>query len=389
MESTLSMLNTTVLHDVNDTITCYLLPPQNYCTTREKFLEILKEYTFPTPMEWLFALLHIAVFVVGTIGNLLVCFVVWRSRHMQTVTNLFIVNLAVADFLVFVTCQPPTVLQNITETWFLGRLFCKIAIFFQNLCVSSSVLTLCAISVERYYAICRPLKAKITSRKVGIAIAFIWMIGIIVALPNLLFMEIENTYADIDHLLVYCGMSLDPNLEMIYQLFIVLSTYLVPVFIMGVFYSIVSIHLWSAAAPGAQARNPRCNGHHSPIDAQLLSRRKVAKMLIAIVVIFFICYLPIHLLFIARYSGLLKEEDENHPLLPVSFLFSHWLCYFNNAINPVIYNFMSVKFRDEFRSVFSCSSPPQGRLYPSGTWTRNKFNDARSENSRFVKSSDL
>ena len=127
----MSVLNGSVLYSVNDTIKCYVLPPQNYCMTREKFLEILKEYTFPTPMEWLFALLHIAVFVVGTIGNLLVCFVVWRSRHMQTVTNLFIVNLAVADFLVFVTCQPPTVLQNITETWFLGRLFCKIAIFFQ------------------------------------------------------------------------------------------------------------------------------------------------------------------------------------------------------------------------------------------------------------------
>ena len=126
--------------------------------------------------------------------------------------------------------------------------------FFQILCVSSSVLTLCAISVERYYAICRPLKAKITSRKVGIAIAFIWIIGIIVALPNLIFMEIERTYPDIDHLLVFCGMSLDPNLEMIYQLFIVLSTYLVPVFIMGVFYSLVSIHLWSAAAPGAQGK---------------------------------------------------------------------------------------------------------------------------------------
>lgn len=50
---------------------------------------------------------------------------------MRTVTNYFIVNLAVADFLVILICLPPTVLWDVTETWFMGTLACKIVLYFQ------------------------------------------------------------------------------------------------------------------------------------------------------------------------------------------------------------------------------------------------------------------
>lgn len=55
----------------------------------------------------------------------------FRNRTMRTVTNYFIVNLAVADFLVILICLPPTVLWDVTETWFMGTLACKIVLYFQ------------------------------------------------------------------------------------------------------------------------------------------------------------------------------------------------------------------------------------------------------------------
>lgn len=50
---------------------------------------------------------------------------------MRTVTNIFIVNLAVADFFVILLCLPPTVVWDVTETWFLGEVLCKVVIYFQ------------------------------------------------------------------------------------------------------------------------------------------------------------------------------------------------------------------------------------------------------------------
>lgn len=71
------------------------------------------------------------VFLIGLIGNALVCVAVYRNHTMRTVTNYFIVNLAVADFMVILFCLPPTVLWDVTETWFMGEIMCKIVLYIQ------------------------------------------------------------------------------------------------------------------------------------------------------------------------------------------------------------------------------------------------------------------
>lgn len=65
------------------------------------------------------------------VGNALVCIAVYTNYTMRTVTNIFIVNLAVADFFVILFCLPPTVVWDVTETWFMGRTLCKILVYFQ------------------------------------------------------------------------------------------------------------------------------------------------------------------------------------------------------------------------------------------------------------------
>lgn len=103
----------------------------DYCVSDEDYVEMIRNYIFPTTFEWVLVLLYLVVFVIGLVGNFLVCFVVWRNRQMRTVTNLFIVNLSVADFLVVLICLPPTVIVDITETWYLGRVLCKIVHYLQ------------------------------------------------------------------------------------------------------------------------------------------------------------------------------------------------------------------------------------------------------------------
>lgn len=64
-------------------------------------------------------------------GNALVCMAVYTNYTMRTVTNIFIVNLAVADFFVILFCLPPTVVWDVTKTWFMGEAMCKVVLYFQ------------------------------------------------------------------------------------------------------------------------------------------------------------------------------------------------------------------------------------------------------------------
>lgn len=105
---------------------------EDYCNmTRDEYMEMLYDYIFPRPYEWVLIVIHAVVFIIGLIGNALVCIAVYRNHSMRTVTNYFIVNLALADFMVILICLPPTVLWDVTRTWFFGTAMCRIVLYFQ------------------------------------------------------------------------------------------------------------------------------------------------------------------------------------------------------------------------------------------------------------------
>ena len=79
--------------------------------------------------SWVLVGLYSLTFLIGLIGNALVCFAVWRNKNMRTVTNIFLVNLAAADLGVIIICLPPALVTDITNSWFLGTVFCKIHLF--------------------------------------------------------------------------------------------------------------------------------------------------------------------------------------------------------------------------------------------------------------------
>lgn len=103
----------------------------DYCISDEDYIELMMQHIFPKFSYWVLIAMHSIVFVVGLIGNALVCMAVYRNHSMRTVTNYFIVNLAVADLLVLLICLPPSVLWDVTETWFLGLKLCKAVPYLQ------------------------------------------------------------------------------------------------------------------------------------------------------------------------------------------------------------------------------------------------------------------
>lgn len=103
----------------------------NVTYTMEQILEEIRSYIYPTAWMWVLICFHCIVFVVGLVGNTLVCVAVYRNHTMRTVTNYFIVNLAVADFLVILFCLPPSVVWDVTSTWFFGVAMCKVVLYLQ------------------------------------------------------------------------------------------------------------------------------------------------------------------------------------------------------------------------------------------------------------------
>ncbi|NP_001127740.1 neuropeptide receptor A5 isoform X1 [Bombyx mori] len=341
--------------------------------TREEYMEMLNDYVFPQPYEWVLIATHAIVFVIGLIGNALVCIAVYRNHSMRTVTNYFIVNLAVADFMVILICLPPTVLWDVTETWFFGTAMCRIVLYFQSVSVTVSVLTLTFISVDRWYAICFPLKFKSTTGRAKTAILIIWLLSLLFNIPEFVVLQVQTKMQlrfNVQYFM-QCASTWSDESDLTWHIIKALFLYTFPLLLMTIAYCQIVRVLWrSDNIPGHTESHKLCSTQtgqsnwlaasrrttpsihtNASTEGQLRSRRKAAKMLVAVVAMFAVCYFPVHLLSVLRVAFDVQQTD----VMTCIALISHVMCYANSAVNPLIYNFMSGKFRREFhRSYFKC-----------------------------------
>lgn len=379
--------------DLNDTqfnYTDFYMNNTFYSESDESRLQRVKNLIFPKSWTWILIFIHSVVFIIGLIGNILVCVAVYRNHTMRTVTNYFIVNLAVADFLVILLCLPPTVIWDVTLTWFFGDFMCKTVYYLQNVSVAVSVLTLTFISIDRWYAICFPLKFKSTTGRAKTTIAIIWLLALLFDIPELMVYQTvpDRGYKNISTIyLTQCEPSWSLETDRNWTILKMILLYVIPLIFMTVAYCQIIRVLWRSGhvrqhaldiSDGRQMNTFAMNTNTST-ESQLRSRRKAAKMLFAVVIMFAVCYFPVHLLCILRLTISMKNTDTNKAL----FMFSHWLCYANSAVNPIIYNFMSGKFRKEFHRAFEhCCQSTSNRQHDYQLSYLNQTNTERDSGSR-------
>ncbi|XP_048851469.1 alpha-1D adrenergic receptor isoform X2 [Brienomyrus brachyistius] len=98
----------------------------------------------------------LSVFIlIAIVGNILVILSVVCNRHLQTVTNFFIVNLAIADLLLSTIVLPFSASLEVLGCWVFGRVFCNIWAAVDVLCCTASIMSLCIISIDRVYVVAR------------------------------------------------------------------------------------------------------------------------------------------------------------------------------------------------------------------------------------------
>jgi hypothetical protein len=142
-------------------------------------------------MYWLMTLkiaLYIVLIVVALLGNLLIIFVIWFNKFLRNTTNYFILNLAICDLAIVLSCMWVQIFMTLSEQWLLGEIFCKINSYMQMVSIISSVLTLSAIAYDRYLGIAHPFKPRDSSNKLNyFIIVSIWLFSIIISIPTYMY----------------------------------------------------------------------------------------------------------------------------------------------------------------------------------------------------------
>ena len=134
-------------------------------------------------------LIYCMIFVTGIVGNICTCIVIAKNKYMQTATNYYLFNLAIADLLVLILGLPQeTYMFWSAYPWIFGETFCVIRTMAAETSTYASILTITAFTVERYVAICHPMKAQTMSslqRAIKVILG-IWIISGICSIPMVL-----------------------------------------------------------------------------------------------------------------------------------------------------------------------------------------------------------
>uniref|UniRef100_A0A8C9SIC0 Adrenoceptor alpha 2C n=1 Tax=Scleropages formosus TaxID=113540 RepID=A0A8C9SIC0_SCLFO len=133
------------------------------------------------------------------VGNVLVVIAVLTSRALKPPQNLFLVSLASADILVATLVMPFSLANELMGYWFFGKVWCDIYLALDVLFCTSSIVHLCAISLDRYWSVTQAVEynLKRTPRRVKCMIVVVWLISAVISFPPLISMD-RNT-DNIDH----------------------------------------------------------------------------------------------------------------------------------------------------------------------------------------------
>ncbi|XP_063289497.1 growth hormone secretagogue receptor type 1-like [Pelobates fuscus] len=292
----------------------------------------------------------ITLFFLGVTGNVITILVFKRYKDMRSTVNMYLSSMAISDILIFLGM--PSDLYRIWKykPYIFGDFTCKFLVYLSETCTYCTILHITAVSVERYLAICFPLKSKIiiTKKRVKIVIVVLWIFSIITAGPIMFLFGVDHPAESEPEESMECKYMEQSAQSGLFHLMIWVSTiyFFVPIFFLTVLYGLICRKLWNSKH-GIRAGN-RGKDH-----------KQTVKMLAVVVVSFVLCWLPFH---IGRILfALFGIKHLFYELTQYFSLVSMILFYLSASINPMLYNIMSQKYRAAMNKILKRRQSLQSR----------------------------
>lgn len=275
------------------------------------------------------------IILLGMIGNILVIIVLWQQqrRSHRATGSYFLINLAIAD--IFGSANLIFMLSTIINhgEWIFGKYICKLNGVLTVLLGATSLLTLCAISVNRYFKIVEGGKYNriYTNTNTLRMLAVTWLVPFVLALAPILGWS-EHEY-QVGKCVCHFLFSRSISYTVTFAVFVVIAPFTVILFCYLKIYKIIKTH----GAIMGNLRRSQPSVHVEDI--------KIATTLFIVILVFIVCYIPASIVNIVQMIN--PDFHIPHWLDMVSFL----LVVSNHANNPIIYNALNRSFRQAFREV--------------------------------------
>nr|XP_057946655.1 C-C chemokine receptor type 6 [Doryrhamphus excisus] len=283
--------------------------------------------------------IHSLICAFGLVGNILVVVTYIFYKRSKTMTDVYLVNVAVAD-LTFVLALP-FIIYNEQHRWIMGAVVCKVLRSAYSINLYSGMLLLACISGDRYVAIVQARRSfgtrsssLIYSR---VICSVVWVCAAALTAPTLIYTEcFEETSFGAEAASVVCQLSFstDETAKLIKVLIPSLQMgigFLLPLLVMMFCYSCITCTL---------------------MRAQSTQRHKAIRVVLVVVVVFVICHLPYNVALLNHTLSLFKMRGCKAEMLKLQVLgISKNVAYLHCCLNPILYAFIGSKFRSHFRQI--------------------------------------
>uniref|UniRef100_H3AQE3 G-protein coupled receptors family 1 profile domain-containing protein n=2 Tax=Latimeria chalumnae TaxID=7897 RepID=H3AQE3_LATCH len=281
--------------------------------------------------------LYYLVFIFSVLGNGLVLYVLVKYRKLNSVTNIFVLNLAISDLL-FAISLPFWAVDHATE-WIFGNLLCKVMSGVYFLGFYSCILFLLVMTIDRYLAVVHVVRAT-RGRKNYCAITvcvIIWCVCILVTVPEFVLTGVMEHWDG--HMLCVILDEDNHRWKLWGSLQHVVCFFLVPFAIIVYCYARIIKRLIS------------CRTHR---------KHKAVKVILIIIAVFFLCWAPYNVIVffdcLEELGVPLFQECEEKRALQYSYYIIRNITYFHCCLNPILYAFVGTEFRKSLTHLFCRST---------------------------------
>ncbi|XP_067416968.1 C-C chemokine receptor type 8-like isoform X2 [Emydura macquarii macquarii] len=278
-----------------------------------------------------FPSLYCLLFVFGLGGNSLVIYVLVVCKKLTSMTDVYLLNLAISDLLFVFSL--PFLAHYASAQWTFGNAMCKIICGIYYVGFYSSIFFITLMGVDRYLAIVHAvyaLKVRTTRLSVVISLAF-WSVAILASVPNVLFIqefEEEGMMKCVPH---YQDNKI--TLKLLTNSQVNILGLVLPLAVLIFCYSHILKNL------------QRCRNRN---------KYKAMKLVFIVVVVFFLFWVPFNIaLFLDSLRSLhIIDDCEMSKSLDLALQVTETISFIHCCLNPVIYAFVGEKFKKHLCKIF-------------------------------------